>query len=85
MTSKGFMDIDSDRAFYITIANLDKVDVSHPKRLKLGMVANLPVEKVYIEDERYKYAQAHMQTTVTAQLRLYNRSRSRLREAEGGT
>lgn len=53
--AKGIMDIKPGRHFFITIANLGKVDLHLPKHQTVGEAAKIPVEIVLITDERYSY------------------------------
>lgn len=55
MTAKQIMDVYQGSLFYITIVSFSKVDVHLPKHQMGGEVANVPVEMVYIKDERYSY------------------------------
>lgn len=54
-TAREKMDIYPGRPFYITVANLGKVNVHLQKHAKVGELANAPFKVVHIIDEPYSY------------------------------
>lgn len=69
MTTKRILAVYRGHLFYITIADLGKVDVNLQRCLEVGEVVNAPKEIVHVEDERYR--PGHKQTQVNVPSLMY--------------